>query len=230
MPDFSKLENSLKYSFKNSDFLHQSLVHRSYLNENPDFKLGHNERLEFLGDAVLEIVVTEYLYHAYPQKTEGELTDWRASLVNAKLLSQIAYGLGLEDFLFMSRGEAKDKNTKARDIILANAIEAVIGAIYLDGGLKAAKDFIVDNVLNLLPEIIKLGLYQDPKSSFQEKAQEIYGITPRYEVITESGPDHDKNFEIGLYLEDELISTGVGTSKHEAQVDAAAKGLKKKNW
>jgi ribonuclease-3 len=230
MEDFKKLEKRLGYSFTNRDLLKQALVHRSFLNENPDFELGHNERLEFLGDAVLEIVVTERLYHDYPDKTEGEMTDWRASLVNATMLSEVANELGIEDYLYLSRGEAKDKNTKARQIILANAIEAVIGALYLDGGLKAAKRFIIANILSQLERVLKLGLYHDPKSKFQEKAQELYNITPRYEVLKEYGPDHDKMFEVGLYLDDDLVASGSGSSKHEAQVDAATKGLAKKKW
>lgn len=230
MEDFRKLEGKINYTFKNSDLLKQALVHRSFLNENPSFNLGHNERLEFLGDAVLEIIVTEYLYHTYPDKTEGELTDWRASLVNATLLAQVAYELGIEDYLFLSRGEAKDKNTKARQIILANAMEAIIGALYLDGSTPAAKQFIDDNVLNRLEEILSLGLHHDPKSNFQEKSQELFSITPRYEVLREYGPDHDKMFEVGLYIDNDLIATGNGSSKHEAQVDAAKKGLAKKGW
>ena len=230
MEDFKKLEKKLQHTFAKKDLLKQALVHRSYLNENPTFPLGHNERLEFLGDAVLEIIVTEHLYHAYPQETEGELTDWRASLVNAKMLSQVAYALEIEDYLFLSRGEAKDKNTKARQIILANAIEALIGALYLDGGTKAAKTFIDTNILNHLEEILSLGLHHDPKSKFQEKSQELYNITPSYEVLREYGPDHDKMFEVGLYIDKDLVATGNGSSKHEAQVDAAIKGLAKKKW
>lgn len=230
MEDFKKLEAKLGYVFTNHDLLKQALVHRSFLNENPSFKLGHNERLEFLGDAVLEIIVTEHLYHAYPHQTEGELTDWRASLVNAKILSQIAYALDIEDYLFLSKGEAKDKNTKARDIILANAIEAVIGAIYLDGGSPAASQFIETHILSQLEKILSLGLHHDPKSSFQEKSQELYSITPRYEVLREYGPDHDKMFEVGLYIDNDLICTGNGSSKQEAQVDAAKKGLERKGW
>lgn len=230
MEDFSKLEKRLGCKFKNLDLLKQSLVHRSYINEHPDFKLGHNERLEFLGDAVLEIVVTEFLYHHYPDQSEGELTDWRASLVNATILSKIAYDLGLEDYLFLSKGESKDKNTKARQIILANAIEAVIGAIYLDGGIKPASAFIKAEILSHLDRILTEGLVHDPKSLFQEKAQELFSITPHYEVIKEFGPDHEKMFEVGLYIDKELVSEGSGTSKHEAQMDAAQAGLIKKGW
>ena len=143
MKDWDKLEKILGVTFKNKDLLKQSLVHRSYLNENPSFHLPHNERLEFLGDAVLELAVTDYLYNNYPQP-EGELTNWRAALVNAKILSEIAKGLELEEYLFLSRGEAKDAGSKARQIILANAIEAVVGAIYLDQGMEAAQKYYDD--------------------------------------------------------------------------------------
>jgi len=230
MADFSSLEKRLKIKFKNQDFLYQALVHRSYLNENPTFRLGHNERLEFLGDAVLEIVVTEYLYHKFPDKTEGDLTDWRASLVNAKMLADVANNIKLEDHLFLSKGEAKDKNTKARQYILANAVEALIGAIYLDWGLKKASKFIMEEIVVNLDHILANQLYMDPKSKFQEKAQDLYNITPHYEVISETGPDHDKMFKVGAYLKDKLIATGAGQSKHEAQVDAAQAAINKKGW
>lgn len=230
MKDFSKLEALMGIKFKNIDLLKQAVVHRSYLNEHPDFILHHNERLEFLGDAVLEIIVTEVLFHDFMETPEGDLTNWRASLVNYKILSSIADELGLEKYLYLSRGESKDKNSKARQIILANAMEAVIGAIYLDQGIKPTKKFVKTFILSKLDNILKNQLYLDPKSKFQEKAQEIYGITPHYKVLSESGPDHAKHFEVGLYLDSELIATGQGTSKQEAQVDAAGQGLKNKNW
>jgi len=206
------------------------MVHRSYLNEHPEFAGQHNERLEFLGDAVLEIVVTEYLFLNYPDTPEGDLTNWRASLVNAKMLYLIAMELGLEEYLYLSRGEAKDKNKKSRHYILANAVEALIGAIYIDQGLAIAKAFILDKIVVKLPEILKTQAYLDPKSRFQEQAQDKRGITPRYEIISEEGPDHAKIFTVGLYLDNEFITSGSGSSKQEAQVDAAAKGLKIFNW
>lgn len=230
MKDFSKLEKIIDTKFKDKDFLKQALVHRSYINEHPDFHLNHNERLEFLGDAVLEIIVTEYLFHNFPNTPEGDLTNWRASLVNSKMLAQVANELGLENYLFMSKGEAKDKNSKARQYIVANAVEALIGAIYLDQGNRSSKKFIKNHILSKLDNILANQLYIDPKSKFQEKAQEIQSITPHYRVISESGPDHDKIFEVGLYLKEELISKAKGSSKQEAQVEAAAKGLKKKGW
>jgi len=216
--------------FADSELLRQALTHRSYLNEHPDFPLGHNERLEFLGDAVLEIVVTEYLYVNFPQTAEGDLTNWRASLVNSKMLYIIAGELELEDYIQLSKGEAKDKNKKSRHYILANAVEAVIGAMYLDKGMEAPKKFILQHIVTKLDDILREKTYLDPKSKFQEKAQEKRGITPHYEELNEEGPDHAKIFTVGLYLNDEMIITGQGSSKQEAQVDAAAKGLKKLGW
>jgi ribonuclease-3 len=230
MADFAKLQLRLDCQFKNGDLLQQALVHRSYINEHPEFSLGHNERLEFLGDAVLEIVVTEHLYHKFPNTPEGELTDWRASLVNSKMLAQVADSLNLEEYLYLSKGEAKDKNTKARQYILANAVEAVIGAIYLDQGIESAKKLITKEIICHLDYIIKNQLHLDPKSLFQEKSQEIYSITPHYEILEESGPDHDKKFRVGLYIKEALVATGTGSSKHEAQVAAATAGIEQKGW
>ncbi|MDD3285629.1 MAG: ribonuclease III [Patescibacteria group bacterium] len=230
MPELSNLQKTLGWKFKNQEILRQAMVHRSYLNEHPEFAGGHNERLEFLGDAVLEIVVTEYLFLNYPDTPEGDLTNWRASLVNAKMLYVIATELNLEEYLYLSRGEAKDKNKKSRHYILANAVEALIGSIYIDQGLDRAKAFILEKIVVKLPEILQTQAYLDPKSRFQEQAQDKRGITPRYEIISEEGPDHAKTFTVGLYLDSELITSGSGSSKQEAQVDAAAKGLKILNW
>ncbi len=230
MKDFSKLEKAVGIKFKNLDLLRQSVVHRSYLNENPQFVLHHNERLEFLGDAVLEIIVTEYLYKNYPDTPEGELTNWRASLVNSKMLSEISKEIKLENCLYLSKGEAKDKDSKARQYILANAVEAIIGAIYLDQGIKAASKFVTNAMISKLENILENELYLDPKSKFQEKAQELYKTTPHYKVLNEAGPDHAKKFEVGLYLGDKQVAKGKGSSKQEAQVDAAKKGIKKKKW
>ncbi|HBR80228.1 MAG: Ribonuclease 3 [Candidatus Uhrbacteria bacterium GW2011_GWE2_45_35] len=229
MDDLKKLEQTLGVSFHDKDTLRQALVHRSYLNEHPDFRLGHNERLEFLGDAVLELVVTEYLYQTY-ENPEGELTNWRAALVNADMMAEICDSLTVEDYLYLSKGEAKDSGSKARHYILANAIEAVIGAIYLDLGWDEAKDFIHRTVLVKLPGILKDQLHIDPKSRFQEAAQEKAGVTPSYKVLSEEGPDHNKTFEIGVYIGKELIAKGTGTSKHEAQVAAAAAAIVAKGW
>lgn len=223
------LEQALGVTFQNRDTLRQALVHRSYLNEHPDFPLGHNERLEFLGDAVLELVVTEYLYAHY-ENPEGELTNWRASLVNADILAGICEKLGVDDYLYLSRGESKDADSKARHYILANAFEAIIGAIYIDSGWEPSKEFITRCVLKELPNILEHRLYIDPKSRFQEAAQEHTGITPNYKVLTEVGPDHAKIFEVGVYLGKDLVATGSGSSKQEAQVSAAEAGIKAKHW
>lgn len=223
------LEQTLGFTFQNKDTLRQALVHRSYLNEHPDFRLGHNERLEFLGDAVLELVVTENLYQNY-ENPEGELTNWRAALVNADMLSDLCRLLEIEPYLHLSRGESKDKDSKARKYILANAFESIIGAIYIDGGWDAAKSFIQERVLSELPRILKQRLYVDPKSRFQEAAQEHVGVTPSYKVLSEEGPDHAKRFEVGVYLGKEQVAVGTGMSKHEAQVAAAGEALKQKEW
>ena len=229
MKDFSKLEKTLNLSFKNKDLLIQAFCHRSFLNENPDLHLEHNERLEFLGDAVLELVVTGSLYQNYPKKAEGELTNWRAALVNAKMLSQIANNLGVNDFLLLSRGEEKELG-KARQYILANTFEALIGAIYLDQGYKVCQKFIEKYLITELPHIIEAGLFRDAKSCFQEEAQERAGITPNYKVLEEWGPDHAKHFIIGVFLNNELVAKGEGSSKQEAELAAAKNALEAKGW
>lgn len=222
--DIQKLEKNLSFKFKNTDLLVSALTHRSYLNENRSFHLPHNERLEFLGDAVLELVATEFLYQNYPHP-EGELTNFRSALVNYRMLSEIAKRLGLEDFLLMSRGEAKDLG-RARQVIMANVIEAVIGAVYLDQGYEAAKEFITREVLVELPGIINQGSYMDPKSKLQEIVQEKKGVTPSYNVLSESGPDHNKVFLVGVFLGEEKVGEGEGPSKQEAEVSAAENALK----
>lgn len=227
--DLSGLEAAIAVTFKNKETLRQAMVHRSYLNEHPDFPLGQNERLEFLGDAVLELVVTEHLFNTY-DNPEGELTNWRAALVNADILSAICKAMGVEPYLYLSRGEQKDAESKARRYILANAFEAIIGAIYLDQGWEASKQFVHANVLNKLPYIIEHKLYIDPKSRFQEAAQSHTGITPTYKVISEEGPDHQKEFEVAVIIGKEEVARGKGMSKHEAQVIAAEKALEVKGW
>lgn len=221
----------LGVKFNNIDLLRSALTHRSYLNEHRDYKLDHNERLEFLGDAVLELVVTGYLYNNY-SNPEGELTNWRAALVNGEMLAKISKKLGVENYLLMSRGEANDTG-KARQYLLANAFEAIIGAIYLDqeeNGYEASEKFILKNIISELPEIIENKLYMDPKSRFQEEAQDKEGITPTYRVIEESGPDHNRRFIVGVYLSEKLIAKGEGMSKQEAQRNAASEALEKKKW
>lgn len=227
--DISGMMKALGVEFQNIDTLRQALVHRSYLNEHSSFPLDHNERLEFLGDAVLELVVTEHLYNNYPNP-EGEMTNWRAALVNGEQLADVALGLGVEEYLYLSRGEKKDVGGKARRYILANAMEAIIGAVYLDQGWDAAQEFIERVILVLLPEILAKKLYIDPKSRFQEAAQEHTGITPNYKVLEEEGPDHAKTFKVGVYIGKEEIATGTGTSKQEAQINAAQAGIEIKGW
>lgn len=227
--NLSLFEDRLSLKFQNQDLLLQALTHRSYLNENPSFRVGHNERLEFLGDAVLELVVTEELYQKFPERPEGELTSFRAALVNSKMLSEISVELEINEFLLLSRGEAKDIG-RARQYILANAFESLVGAIYLDQGYLAVKDFIIKVLLPRLSEILEKKLYKDPKSLFQEEAQERVGITPNYEVIREWGPDHDKHFIVGVYLEKELVAEGEGPSKQAGQEEAARNALHVKGW
>ncbi len=227
---FLQLQKRIGVKFKNHDLLHQALVHRSYLNENPSFHLGHNQRLEYLGDAVLELVVTDFLYANFPHANEGDMTSWRASLVNSKMLATVARELDVEPLLYLSKGESKDTSSKARSYILTNSLEALIGAIYLDRGYKVTAKFIHTFVLVRLPQILAQRLDVDPKSKFQELAQEKLRVTPRYDVLEEKGPDHAKWFCVGVYLGDSLVASGEGTSKQEAQMDAAKKGLQAKDW
>ncbi|MCX6738462.1 MAG: ribonuclease III [Candidatus Parcubacteria bacterium] len=228
-PDFSKFESFTGIAFKNKDILREAFTHRSYLNEAKEKGLTHNERLEFLGDAVLELVSTDFLFKKYPNEPEGVLTAYRAGLVNANILSDIAMNLSLGEMLLLSRGEAKDIG-KARQYILANTIEAVIGAIYLDQGYEVAKDFITKYILCFADEVVGKGLWQDSKSLFQEKAQDFYGITPNYKVLEEIGPDHDKKFRVGLFLDDKLMGEGEGYSKQDAEQMAAKKVLAEHEW
>lgn len=221
--DLLKFEKKIGIFFKNKDLLNQVFVHRSYLNENPSFGLEHNERLEFLGDAVLELIVTEYLYKNYPNP-EGELTNWRSALVRGEKLSQVSTKLEINDYLYLSKGEQKSIG-KSRQLILANAFEALIGSIYLDKGYKKTQEFIKDNILIYLDEILDKKLYRDAKSSLQELSQDKLSITPSYKILEESGPDHDKHFTVGVYIGDELIGRGVGSSKQAGEQDAAKSGL-----
>lgn len=224
----SELVPKVGVEFKNPDLLKQAVTHRSYLNENRGHALEHNERLEFLGDAVLELVVTEYLYNHFPNP-EGELTSWRAALVNGDMLATVARTLDVEQYLLMSKGESKDVG-RARTYLLANAMEAIIGALYLDQGYAAARDFVLKNVVVRLEEILRDKTHVDPKSYFQERAQEDLRITPSYRVIKEWGPDHDKHFVVGVYLGDLLVAEGEGNSKQEAQRQAAKQALDNRGW
>ena len=229
--NFEAFAKKIGVTFNNIDLLRSACTHRSYLNENKDAKLDHNERLEFLGDAVLELVVTSFLFRKYPKKDEGQLTAYRSAIVNTVSLGKVAEKIGLKDVIMLSRGEAKDTG-RARSVISANAVEAVIGAIYMDGGYNAAANFIANHILDTIDieEIVKNKSWIDAKSKFQEKAQEKGGITPTYRTLKESGPDHDKEFTLGVFLGDIQIATGSGTSKQEAEQKAAEKALQVKGW
>jgi ribonuclease-3 len=229
MINFSDFEKKTKIIFKNKNLLKQAFVHRSYINENPSVGLSHNERLEFLGDAVLELIVTDFLYKKYPNYTEGELTALRSALVNAVIISEIALKIGMNDYLLLSKGENKDSG-KARQYILANTYEAYVGAIYLDQGYDAAEKFVAGSILPATEEIVNKKLWRDAKSLVQEKAQELVGFTPAYKVLHETGPDHDKNFTVGIFFGDDLIASGKGQSKQEAAQKAAEAALKMKKW
>jgi len=227
--DFSKLEKTLDYTFRDKNLLRESLTHRSYLNENPAWDVPQNERLEFLGDAALELVVTEELFHRYPDYQEGALTGLSAALVNYQILASIARDMGLESFVLLSRGEAKDTG-RAREVILANAIEAVIGALYLDGGYAVIKTIVNRFVMEHLEEVVRKGLFKDSKSALQERAQADLRITPMYRVLKEEGPDHDKIFTIGVFFDDLFIAEGKGPSKQDAELMAARAALRVKKW
>ncbi|MFA6273926.1 MAG: ribonuclease III [Candidatus Paceibacterota bacterium] len=229
MINFSDFEKKTKIVFKNKNLLKQAFIHRSYINENPSAGLSHNERLEFLGDAVLELIVTDFLYKKYPTYTEGELTALRSALVNAIIISEVASKIEMNDFLLLSKGETKDVG-KARQYILANTYEAYVGAVYLDQGYEVVEKFITKSLLPNTEEIVSKKLWRDAKSLVQEKAQEFVGVTPAYKVLSESGPDHDKHFTIGILFGTELIAEGKGKSKQEAEQKAAENALKTKNW
>ena len=229
MKDFNTFQSELGLQFNDPALLRQAFTHRSYLNEHRGEVAGHNERLEFLGDAVLELIATHFLYEKYPEKAEGDLTAYRAALVNAVTCAEVANKIGMNDFLLLSRGEAKDTG-RARNILLANAFEALVGAIYIDQGYDEAKKFIDKNLFPKIDEIVKQRLWQDAKSALQEKVQEIDGVTPSYAVLRETGPDHDKHFIVGVYVKDTLVAEGDGKSKQEAEQSAAREALDKKGW
>lgn len=227
--DFIALEKKLNIHFKNKNLLTQAFVHRSYLNENTNLKHGHNERLEFLGDAVLELIVTLHLYEAFPNAPEGELTAFRSSLVNTQVIGGVSQDLGMNEYLLLSKGESKDVG-KARMHILANTFESFIGALYLDQGYEPCKLFIETYLFPKLEQILKHKLWRDAKSLVQEKAQEIYHVTPSYKVLNESGPDHDKKFSVGIFFGSDLIASGKGKSKQEAEQNAAQLAIEAKKW
>lgn len=228
MADFTSHAARLGLTFANLDLLVEALTHRSYINEHKGVG-SHNERLEFLGDAVLELATTDFLFKKFPGKPEGELTAYRAALVNTLSLAESAKALGLNDMLLLSKGEAKDTG-RARDIILANAFEAVLGALYLDQGYEAAEAFVAKNLYPKIEDIIEKRTWQDAKSHLQEAAQEKKSITPSYRTLSEEGPDHDRVFTVGAFLNEEELARGKGKSKQEAEQSAAQAALDKTGW
>lgn len=229
MIDFATFEQKTGIIFNDKKLLEQAFIHRSYINENSGHKISHNERLEFLGDAVLELVVTDYLYKKYPDRDEGELTAYRSSLVNAVIVGEVASELQMNEYLLLSKGEAKDVG-KARTYILANTYEAYVGAVYLDQGYDVVCEFITKTILSKLDAIVKNKLWRDAKSLVQEKCQEYENVTPMYKVIHESGPDHDKHFTVGIFFGNTRIAEGKGKSKQEAEQSAARNALEVKQW
>jgi len=225
MNSINDLQQKIGITFDDEGLLQQAFTHRSYLNENSDPDLDNNERLEFLGDAVIELIVTEHLYTHY-DNPEGELTNWRAALVCGVKLSEIAQKLDFGELLRLSRGEQQGSK-RARQNILADCFEAVVGAIYLDQGFEVAGKFILENIIPELDSILKEKTFRDSKSKFQEAVQEKMGVTPDYKVLEETGPDHAKHFVVGAYVENKLYGKGEGASKQEAQQVAASEGLDK---
>jgi len=227
--DIAQFEQEIGIVFHDKVLLRQAFTHRSYINEHTGITTGHNERLEFLGDAVLELVVTDYLFKKYPTTPEGELTAYRAALVNTNSISDAARAIGMNDYLLLSRGEAKE-NGKSRAYILANTFEAFIGALYLDQGYKQAEAFIAGSLFDKIDHIVKEGTWRDSKSFVQEKAQEVYGVTPSYRILREIGPDHDKVFTVAIYFGEEQVAVGNGKSKQAAEQEAARLAIQEKGW
>ncbi|MEX0616777.1 MAG: ribonuclease III [Candidatus Woykebacteria bacterium] len=224
--DFSELENKIGLTFKDQNLLKTAFIHRSYLNEHPEEKLPNNERLEFLGDSVLGFIISNYLYEKYPRNPEGDLTNFRSSIVNAKTLAEASGNLGLGEFLFLSKGE-EATGGKERQYILANTYESLLGAIYLDQGIDAASKFVDKTLIPKLSVIIEKKLYKDFKSKLQEASQANHNVTPSYKLVSETGPDHSKVFETGAYLGQKLLAKGKGASKQAAEQEAAKSALEK---
>ena len=229
MIDFTTFENAIGFDFIDKTLLERAFTHRSYINENPRSGLSHNERFEFLGDAVIELIVTDYLFRTYPKHTEGELTAYRSALVNAIIMGEVATALNMNDFLLLSKGEAKDTG-RARQTILANTYESFVGALYLDQGYDGANVFVTNTLIPRLADIIAKKLWRDAKSMIQEEAQERLGVTPAYRVVVETGPDHDKFFTIGVFFHDKKVAEGKGRSKQEGEQKAAYAALETKGW
>jgi len=229
MKKYFDFQKNLGITFNDNNLLQQAFIHRSYINEHHGAEREHNERLEFLGDAVLELVVTDFLFNTYTDIAEGRLTAYRSALVRTESISAAARAMGMNDLLMLSKGEARDQG-KARDYILANTFEAFIGAVYLDQGYQSAKDVIAKTLFPNIDDVIKEGTWRDAKSYVQEKAQEIYSVTPEYHLISAEGPDHDKHFVMAIHFGDKKIAEGSGNSKQKAQQSAAQNALEHENW
>lgn len=229
MLDQTKLENSLNIYFKNAELLKTAFTHSSYVNEASTEKIESNERLEFLGDSILEMAATIFLYKKFPALPEGELTALRSALVRGNNLALVSEELGLGEHLFLSKGE-EVSGGRTKKYILANVAESLIGAIFLDQGYEVAEKFIDTHILSKVGQVFELGLHIDSKSKFQEKAQELENTTPDYRLISETGPDHDKVFQMGVFLNDILVATGEGSSKQKAEQEAAREGIVVKRW
>ncbi len=226
---YEDFEKKMDLKFKDKSLLEQAFIHRSYINENKGSGLSHNERLEFLGDAVLELVVTDFLFKKYPETKEGVLTAYRSALVRTESISQAARDMGMNNLLLLSKGESKDEG-KARDYILANTFEAFVGAVYLDAGYQAAHQIIANALFDNIEKVIEEGSWKDAKSLVQELAQENYSETPRYEVVSAEGPDHDKHFVMAIYFGKKKIAEGSGKSKQMAQQAAAEAAILQEGW
>ncbi len=222
----NELENIIGIEFKDKTLLQKALTHRSYINEHPDYLNGHNERLEFLGDAVLELIVSSYLYHYYPNRPEGELTSFRSAVVKTEALADLARKIQLGEFLRMSKGEQITGGAN-KDYLLANTLESLIGAMYLDQGFETTRNFVLNLIKPLLHKVVKYRLDIDHKTKFQEIAQKQYKVTPKYKLIKSEGPDHERTFKMGAYLNKKLIATGVGNSKQKAEEMAAKLAIEK---
>ena len=229
MNKYISFEKKLHISFSDKNLLQQAFIHRSYINEHKGTQLKHNERLEFLGDAVLELVVTDFLFTKYTSVPEGRLTAYRSALVRTESISAAARKMGMNDLLMLSKGESQDQG-KARDYILANTFEAFVGAVYIDLGYEAAKNIIAETLFPNIESIIADGTWRDAKSFVQEKAQEVYSETPSYELVSAVGPDHDKHFIMAIYFGDKKIAEGSGNSKQKAQQDAAQNAITQEGW
>ena len=215
----------LGFDFKNISLLVTALTHRSYVNEHKALNVDHNERLEYLGDAVLELVSSDFLYRRY-NESEGIMTSLRSALVRTESIGAAGYELGYEPLVRLSKGE-KMGSERAHEVIMADCFEAVIGAIYLDQGYDRAKEFISKHILSKIDTIIEEGTWRDPKSYVQELSQKVEGVTPTYRTLREDGPDHDKHFVVGMYINGELFASGEGHSKQDAQTTAAKIAVKK---